>query len=247
MKNLQLLIAIPWICIGVSSSAQIRKEVGEFDKVIISPYIQATLVEGEKEQVTIDNITVDESKLHIEVNNNTLRIYLDGAKDIPKNEKDYSKGYKQKRPLYNGTVVKATISYKKLSDLSVRGEETQLCQSPIKGDKLRLRIYGESEVILNEVNLAELQATIYGESILEIKSGVIKLQKYTAYGESEINSLSITGNTSQITAYGESNFKVNVADRIRITSFGESKLQYKGDPELVKGLQIGELHIEKLN
>ena len=247
MQFSKMFFAVLLLLIAVSASAQTGKLVDHFTKVIVSPYIQVTFVEGNEESVTLNNITVDTGKLHLEVNNKILRLYLDGAKDIPKNKKDYTNGYKEQHPLYNGTVVNATVTYKTLNELSLRGEETQLCKSPITGDKFILNIYGESKVIFNELNLQQLYTIIYGESSLEIKSGSVKAQKYTCYGESTINTLAITGSTSHISAYGESDFKINVSDKIRITAYGDARLHYKGNPEISKGLHFGDMIIDKVD
>ncbi len=206
MQKLKFGLTAVIILLFQTAFAQTTTAVRHFDKIIVSPYIQVTFVEGNEESVVIEKSTVSTDKINIEVKNNTLRIYLDGAKEIDKNKITYENGYKQKRPLYHGTVVTATITYKTLDELSIRGEETQVCKSLLKGDKFKLKMYGESACFLNEVDLGQLQATIYGESLLEIKSGSIADQKYLVYGESKINSLGINGNTTKITAYGEADF-----------------------------------------
>lgn len=247
MQKPKFYLSILIIFLFKSAIAQDKTAVGHFDKVIVSPHIQVTFVEGDEESITVQSTTVSKDKINIEVNNSTLRIYLDGAKEVTKNEKNDDNGYIEKNPIYSGTVVKATITYKTLTALSVRGEEIQVCKSPLKGNKFKLQIYGESQVFLNEVNLQELQATIYGESILEIKAGSVKDQKYTVYGESKVNSLNIVGNTTKIVAYGEADFSVNVSDEIKITAFGDATLAYKGDPQINKGLHVGDLKINKIN
>lgn len=155
-------------------------------------------------------------------------------------------GKKMKRPIYKGTIVVATITYKTLNDISVRGEETLVCKRVLKGNKFDLKIYGESRIFLNEVNLKKLHTTIYGESELEIKSGTIQHQKYTAYGESKVNTLAIENEETKITAYGEAEFKINASKKIKITSYGEASLEYKGDAEINKGLNIGGVRIRKI-
>ena len=247
MRNLKFYLSIVIIFVYTSTFAQSTTGVSHFDKVIISPHIQVTFVEGNEESVTIEKSAVSNNKIKIEVNNKTLRIYLKGAKEITKTKRVYDNDYKQNVPIYDGTVVVATVTYKTLDNLSVRGEQTILCKSPLKGDKFKLKIYGESNVVLNEVHLNELRTTLYGESHLEIKSGDIKNQRYTAYGDSKVNSLGINGNSSQITAYGEPEFKLNVADEIKITSYGEAKLQYNGNAIINKGLNIGDVQIDKLD
>ena len=222
-------------------------QVDHFNKVIVSPNIEVTFIEGDEEKVTIEKSTVSDDKINIQVHGKTLRIYLDDAKELVKNEKKYENGNKVKQPIYRGTVVTATVMYKTLEELSIRGEEAIVCKSVLKGDKFRLKAYGEPEILLNEVSLGELKATLYGESNLVIKTGSIKEQKYTAYGESKINSLGINNNTTRITAYGESDFQLNVSDEIKLTAYGESVVNYKGNPTINKRINIGQVRINRID
>jgi hypothetical protein len=246
MQRLKIFFSGVFLLIVLSASAQ-TKMTAPFSKIIVSPYIKVTLVNGDEESVTVNEIHVDPGKLHIEVNDKTLRIYLDGAKDLPKNEKDYSNGYKETYPLYEKTSVVATITYKTLRAVSFRGEEDHLCKSAINADRFNLKIYGESNVTFNEMNLQQLSATLYGEGSLEIKAGSVKDQKYTCYGECKVNTLAISSSTGRITAYGKADLKLNVEDRIKITSFGEAELYYKGDPIIDRGLHFGDVVINKMD
>jgi hypothetical protein len=93
-----------------------------------------------------------------------LRIYLDDAKEFTKNETVYEDGHETKRPIYKGTVVVATVTYKTLDELSVRGEETMWCKSLLKGDEFKLKLYGESNVLIDKVSLGNLTChNIWGE------------------------------------------------------------------------------------
>lgn len=219
--------------------------VAHFHKVIISPYIQVTFIQGDQESVTINDIIVDSSKLHVEVKSGTLRMYLDGAKDIPRNEKNYKND--GGHPLYPNHAVIATIMYKKMDVLSLRGAETFLHESPLSADEFTLRVYGQSRVIFTEVHIDKMHTTMYGESSLDIKSGKINEQYYTCYGEGKVNTTGISSYEAKFTAYGESEFAVNVSDRIKITAFGEAKLRYMGSPTIVKGIHIGEMDLKKLD
>jgi hypothetical protein len=219
-----------------------------FHKVIVSPYIQVTFVQGDKESVTINHCMVDSSKLHVEVNGGTLRLYLDGAKNLPHYQPDHNNdGNRQSHHLYPDHAVIATVVYKKLTALSLRGTETYLCQSPLSADKFTLHVYGESSVILTEVHISKMHTTIYGECSLDIRSGEVANQNYTCYGEGKINSTAITGQEARVTAFGDADLRVNVSDRIKITAFGDTKLRYMGNPDIVKGIQLGDVDLKRLD
>jgi hypothetical protein len=222
--------------------------VDRFHKVLVSPYIQVTFVQGDKESVTINRMNVDSSKLHVEVHGGTLRLYLDGAKDIPHNQQDYGNdGYRQNHHLYQDHAVIATVVYRRLDALSLRGTETYVLRSPLSADKFFLRVYGESTVIFTEVHISKMYTSMYGESSLDIKAGEVKKQKYTSFGEGKVNTTAIDGQTAKVTSFGDAEFRVNVSDRIKITAFGDAKLRYMGNPAIVKGIHFGDLDLQRLD
>jgi len=219
--------------------------VEHFKKVIVSPHIQVNFVMGDKESVIIESISVSEDKLNVEVSGSTLRIYLEGAKTVTKSKK--SDDYEGKQDIYDGTIVEATLTYKTLEALSLRGEQKFVCESPLELDKFVLTIYGESNVLLNKVKMKNLNTTIYGESYLEIKSGAIGRHKIIAYGESEVNAIEVATKNAKVTAYGEADIRLMVADELKVTSYGEANISYSGDANVKKGIVIGDATIKKIN
>jgi hypothetical protein len=217
---------------------------GSFHKVIVSPYIEATFIQGDQERVVINSSVVDRNKLHIETKSGTLRVYLEGAKEIPKHSRD---DRNTSRDLYPAHAVTATIYYKKLDALSLRGEERFTCPSPLSAENFTLKLYGESAVTFAEVHINHLSTTIYGESSIDIQSGSVNKQSYTCYGEGKVNTTDISSEEARLTAYGEADFRMNVSERIKITSFGEAKLRYKGSPQIIKGIHIGGVDVARLD
>jgi len=242
MRILNVLLAGVSVVLSLSCGAQ-GGAVAPFTKVIVSPFIQVEFVKGEAESVAINSILVDSGKFHVEVHHGTLRLYLEGAKEIPKNQKDGNQRY----PLYPKHAVVATVTFRSLDELSLRGDETELVSSPVVTDKFTLSIYGESRVLFTEMRVREMDAHIYGESRLEVRSGTIDRQRYVCYGEGKVMMTATKGKESKITAYGEAEFNLNVSDRIAITSFGEAKLRYMGNPEIVKGLHFGGVDVKRLD
>lgn len=250
MKTMKLIkahllvvaIALFGMQVGYSQSETIK--VQSFNKVIISPHVQVRFEKGTEESVTILSNSEGKDKLNIEVNGKTLRIFLDDAKMTTKSEKVDYEGWKQKVPIYDGTVVTAVVTFKDIEELSLRGEEDYDVIGLLKQDKFVLSIYGDSEVEFEEVDFMRLKTTIYGESELKLKKGTIEDQKYTVYGEGEVNAKNISNKTTKVIAYGEGEFKLNVTERLKVTAYGEAEIEYSGNPTLKKGIVIGEATIE---
>lgn len=217
--------------------------VDDFKKVIISPHIETTFTKGDKNSVEILSNTESNDKVNIEVKGKTLRVYLDDAKDITKTKTVEKNGMKMKIPIYKGKVLAVLITYTEIDELSLRGEQKTLCESHITAEKFKLKIYGASEVVFNEVDFTEIDVDIYGESNLSILDGKIHFQKITVYGESKINLLGVKNVESKLKAFGEAEFDVNVSESIKFTSYGEAKLRYKGGADVSTGLSIGESEI----
>lgn len=248
MKNSILSYVVVTILLFTANTIQAQKvtSVDAFEKVIISPHIEVILLAGNEESVKIENAKVSEDKINIEVVGKTLRLYLDGAKTVTKSERVDNDKWKGKKSIFNGTMATATITYKRLKNLSIRGEEVVKCDSAIEQKELKLSIYGESKVYFKSLTAEELTVAIYGESYLEIEAGSVDRQVYRAYGESEVNTIEMENDATKITAYGESNFRVKVADKLKVTCYGETTINYKGEANVDKGIVIGEAEIRKI-
>lgn len=245
IRIVYLVIALSLFFVQFVFSQDVRA-VESFNKVIVSPYIQVSFIEGAEESVIIEsNATADEN-LHIEVKGNILHLYLEDAKLFPMEEKISKKGKIVDRLQYDLATVKAIVTYKTLNEISVRGEEVFEFLSPLKGEELLLTVYGSSHIFLNEVELKQLRATLYGESKLEVKKGSVQIQRYISYGTSVVDALAISSEDARIIAYGDGRFKINADKRIKITAYGNSSLKYTGNATIKKGVNIGNLLIDKI-
>ena len=250
MKKTKIRTLLLTLMILVVSTVIAQKktfDVSSFDEVIISPHIEAIFEKADQQSVVIEDIDVSMDKLNVEVKGNTLHIYLDDAKVYTKSEKVKYDDYKGKHAIYNGTLVSVKIYYTDLEELSLRGEETHRVVSPIETDKLQLKIYGEGEVYLNEIEVQEFFATMYGESYVEVKNGNAKRQRIISYGEGEINTFGVQNATAKVTAYGEGRVRLKVSDELKVTAYGEATVHYKGSPMVNRGLVLGEATIHQIN
>lgn len=248
MKRIKYIFYVLAILLSFNSKAQEKtiSLINDFDKIILSPHIAADFVKGEKASIVVETINVPIEKFKYELKNGTLQVYLEDAKTYTKSKKEEKNGWTQKASIYNNTVAKVTITYVNVNTFSVRGEEKLNFNSTLQQENFTLRIYGESEVTIKEAILQNLKVTIYGESDLAIEKGVINKQRITAYGESNVRSEDVQSTEAKITAYGDGTFKFNVSEKLKVTSYGEANILYKGDPEIKKGLVIGDATIRKI-
>lgn len=247
MKNLKHIVIITLVILGQSLKAQSKKTVDAFNKVIISPHIETTFVQGEEESVTILENTLSDDIVNVEVNSGTLRVYIDDAKVTTKHKKVVQNGMKMKVPIYKGKVLTIKVTYKKIDNLSLRGEQSTVCESLINVEKFDLKIYGESQVTFNEINIKNFDVDVYGESQLTIVDGTTENQHITAYGEGEINLVDVNNKNSKLKAYGEAEFRVQSSERIKFMAYGEAELYYKGDAKVSKGLSFGDSQINRID
>jgi len=246
MKKLLFIVLTIAIMTGNVLAQEKTFNVKSFDKLIVSPHIAVNLVEDEEESVVIENAKISLDKINVEVEGRTLRLYLDGAKVVTKSERISTDQWRGSKSLYNGTIATATVTYRKLENLSIRGEEVVRCKNLFNADDFKMSLYGEAKVYFDSVSIDELTVAIYGSSYLEIGEGAVARQVFRAYGESEVNTEGMVAGETKITAYGESNFRVNVKDRLKVTCYGETNVNYTGNPEVDKGLIFGEARIRKI-
>lgn len=218
----------------------------KFDKIIVSPHIEAVFKKGTRSSIEIEEINVPKDKFKYELSNGTLQVYLEGAKTYTKNKKVIINNSKMNVPLYKNRVVKLVITYTDVAIFSLRGEEKIMFKTPLNQNECTLRIYGKSEVSISNVTLERLNVSIYGDSFLTIEKGTVEKQKVTAYGASKIMASNVVSNETKITAYGDGIFQFNVSEKIKVTSYGEATVLYKGDAQLKKGIVIGESTIRKV-
>ena len=244
-KILIFLMSLLFLNGNLSAQKTIKLE-SDFDKIIVSPHIEVIFKKGNEPSIEILDINVPVQKFSYELYKGTLQVYLEGAKTYTKNKKIMIRNAERKVPLYKGRVAKVIITYTEVKIFSLRGEEKISFQTPLIQRECILRIYGKSEVTINTVDVDRLDVSIYGDSLLNMEKGYVKRQKITAYGASKVMASDVISEETKLTAYGDGIFKVNVSEKIKVSSYGEATVLYKGDAVLKKGIVLGESMIRKV-
>ncbi len=242
-----LFLAVCFCLVFEGKSQKMEKAVDSFDKLIVSPKINVTLVKGDREHVQLEYFGVDEDEVNIKVKGKTLKLYLDNARVHDKRVaiRDNRHG-KQMVSIYENAEVNAVITYKHLKNLQIRGDQKVVCSGPLKSEKFRIKLYGESQVKLASLETSKLKASLFGQNDLKINAGDAPTQILRLMGENVINTQKVASRYARATSYGESKVFLNSSDLFKVTAFGESKIYYSGDATLMLGLVLGDNHIDKI-
>ncbi|WP_198174907.1 GIN domain-containing protein [Spirosoma arboris] len=248
MNNLRkigttLFFVLATLLVRAQTPAQV---LPSFDKVIASPHVSIVLVAGEQENIQLQYQNIEPEKVNYSVQNKTLSIYLDDARITVKNRKWKDGDMEFTRPIYDKSVkVTAYVTYRSLKALQIRGEEEATCQSDLRSDSFKLKVYGQATVNLAGLTANNLKVSLYGENKVTIRSGKAANQQYRIYGENKLDTESLIGERVSVHSYGDSQLNVYASNRIGVMAFGESDIKYAGDGNLRKGLVIGEVTIRR--
>ncbi len=234
-----LSIVALWFVLSPAVAQQIEEiPLTSFNKIVVGPHIDVELIQGNEEKTMLKYSGVDRQDIHVDIDGNTLRLYLDGARMIPKDQQYNTK--KPKKSKYADARVRAQVSYVTLKKLKVRGEDRVICNSSLTGDRFKLRLFGENDVVLTSVETDVFVASLFGENELQVDAGAVGKGKYKFFGDNEVDAIGLASDYSKAKSFGESEFRLNVDDLFRVSSFGESIFRFTGDAEVSRGFMFGE-------
>jgi hypothetical protein len=240
------LVLTAFFATSLVVQAQVHTQKLEpFSKLVVSPVIEVILIKGTHESVRWEFSKVAQDKLNVDQDGNTLHLFLEDARIIPKNQKDKDQYWDYKESIYKHARVKAYITYRELSSIEIRGEERVTSQDPIESKNFKLKLYGDTEAYFPSINSERFKAILYGENTLEIGGGQAANQSYRCYGENIVDASHFKGEDVSTTIFGESELNLNATGTMKVTALGEGKVHYRGNARLNKGLILGETNISR--
>ena len=238
-NHLKFICTLCGLVLSASALAQTaaQSSVESFHKIVVGPHIVLELRQGNEETVSLEYRGVQEEDIHVDVDGKTLRIYLDGAKMIPK---DSRSAHNSKWSRYADAHVHAVVEYTDLRKLKVRGDQRVICHSPLTGSRFKLRLFGENDVTLTAVNTDVFVASLFGDNELAIDEGYVNKGKYKFFGDNQVYANGLESSYSKAKSFGESEFRLHVDDLLRVSSFGESTFRFTGNADVSRGFMFGE-------
>lgn len=239
---LSLLLFPSLIAFGQDAGPEIVKALKPFDRIIASPRINLILKKGDHESIRLVYHDVSESKINIEVQRQTLKIYLDGARKVEKmSSQDLH--YGTRRSVYDGVSITAYVTYRDLESLEIRGNQELTVKDGIEAEEFRLKAYGENEITFASLKTDFFKASLYGENTLKIQSGKVVEQKYKLYGENKIDTRDMKSAFVTASIFGEGDVKVNTTEEVRLDAFGEPTIFVNGGGHVNKRFVFGKTEV----
>lgn len=217
------------------TAQNISKNLPEFDKVVVSPGINLTLKKGDKEHLEVIGQQSYLEQLNIEVKNGKLLIYFNKAKYWIKDKAVFVGGHNVK--------VDAYLSYKTLKTLKVKGDQDVVCENKIENKDVKIVVYGDAFVKIDEIVANKLKVKLYGDNQLMIGKGKVKYQKCKVYGDNKLFARNVISENIKSVSMGDSRNEFHCNGYLKVTSFGDSDISVNGDGAVKRKLVLGDNRI----
>ncbi len=145
---------------------------------------------------------------------------------------------------YDNGLVRATVFYKDLSKVILKGEEDIYFADPIVAETFKLKAYGEMDIEFASIHAEKFKAKLYGDNDLDFEKGAIGLQKYKLFGENSIDADQVSGACLRATNYGENSLDSN-SEVIHFTVFVEMDVSCSRGTDIRKGVVLGEYSVNR--
>ena len=241
-----MLVVLAVVAQAQDSTQNKEYSVRSFSKIIVSPRINVVLQKGDRESVRLAYSNVSPNHVNVVVTGNKLRIYLDHARVVEKQERIHGNWHRHKQSIYRDASVTAYVTYRELKEIEVRGEQELTCKDAINTDKLKIRAYGETEIDIAVLNTKKFKASLYGENNLKIRSGEADHQVYRLFGENKIDTRGLASYSASTRIYGEGRLSLATSKHLFISAIGEPVIRVSGSPHVNRGIVIGraDIHVQ---
>lgn len=233
IQTLGILCFMLNLSFSLLAQQTVEREIKPFKKVMVGEGINLVIEEGAEENLVFESSYIDPQDIVTEVSGKKLSIYLAGCKN----------GCDDKR--YKNAEVTAHLTYQVLHVLNIRGDNEVVSHSDINSNKFKLRSFGDSHIRLQSVYADRMKVTFFGDAALEIEDGKVRQLRIKSFGDNTINVTAMPCEISQIHAFGDSDVNITVHGKMNVTVFGDTHIQYHGDPWVNKKLVLGELSLDQ--
>ena len=198
---------------GSKTYKTIRPEVANFDKLDIAGNFDLTLVPGN----TFLEIEGEENILDLL----DIQVYPNPSGQLEIKAKE---GY----ILRPSELIKLKIGFETLKSIHLVNEVKVAATGPLTFDKINIIAYNESSIQLDlTANKVELQLQNAATADL---SGRVQKSTVSTYNYGKLDGSKLKIQDATIQSYNSSSVKVDVAQKLSIQSYNNSRVNYTGNP-----------------
>lgn len=222
-KSIQLLVFGVFIMgfIANAQSSKIKgngkvvtetKTTGDYDAIKVAGSFDVNLVAGKEGKIILKGEENLLSVIKVEVEDNTLKIYVDKTFNIQSTSK-----------------IEITVPFEKISAVSLSGSGNLKTKDQIKSETFAAKLAGSGNVNLNvDSNDFELSLSGSGDAIL--KGSADKFTSKLA-GSGNVNASDLKSKTVDANVSGSGNSIVNCEGSLTARVAGSGNIKYFGNPE----------------
>lgn len=229
MKKLAFLLIIGLI--GTSSFAQKKenRKVDDFNYVSFGVSGDLIIIQGSKTEVILEGDEEVLENIETTVSGNKLKI----------RSKNSSWSW-----WGNSSRIKATVTLKDFTGVSVSGSGDVVSKGLLKGDDVELSVSGSGELDLS-LQADDIDCSISGSGSIDL-SGNGKTGSLSISGSGELDAADFEIETFSIRISGSGDAAVHVTKEIDSRISGSGTVRYKGDPDKVSNNSSGSGKLRKM-
>lgn len=190
------------------------RTTGDYDGIKISGFFDVNLIAGKEGKITIKGEENLLSSIKVEVEDNTLKIYIESFKNI--------------RPS-SGKDIQITVPFEKISNIALSGSGNIQSKDAIKSDKLQAKLSGSGNFNL-AIDSNEFELNLSGSGNVNLKGTADNFTTKLS-GSGDIDAGSLKSKNVDVNVSGSGNSKVTCNEKLTARVSGSGNIKYAGNPE----------------
>ena len=229
MKKLTFLLVAALLTTASFAQKKENRKVDEFNYVSFGVSGNLTIIQGSKTEVILEGDEDVLENIETTVTGNKLKI----------RSKNSSWSW-----WGNSSRIKATVTLKDFTGVSVSGSGDVVSKGMLKGDEVDLSVSGSGELDLS-LEARAIDCGISGSGSIDL-SGKGQTGSLSISGSGELDAADYEVETMSIRISGSGDAAVHVTKEIDSRISGSGTVRYKGDPDKVSNRASGSGKMRKM-
>ena len=229
MKKLSGILILVFVSTILIAQTKQNRDVADFDYVSFAISGDLIIIQGSKNEVILEGDQEDLEKIETVVSGNKLRI------------KSVNNSWSWTN---NMGKIKATVTLKNFSGLSVSGSGKATSQGTLKGGEVDLGVSGSGDIDLT-LEASDIDCGISGSGSIYLK-GSGKTGSLSISGSGKMDAADYEIESMSISISGSGSASIFATKEIDSRISGSGTVRYKGDPDKISNRASGSGKLKKM-